>query len=102
MLDLFFCTSCTNRIKFANFLFRKVCYGEGLRALRKFLPRPYFVQTEGALEKFLMVINSHEEILPLVSMWTYCFFPKENNPVKLDLLEVALWILCHYSVYNMA
>ncbi|XP_046845790.1 uncharacterized protein LOC124439565 isoform X2 [Xenia sp. Carnegie-2017] len=39
----------------------KVCYGEGLRALRKFLPRPYFVQTEGALEKFLMVINQDEE-----------------------------------------
>ena len=43
----------------------KVCYGEGLRALRKFLPRPYFVKTEGALEKYLMIINSNDEILPL-------------------------------------
>ena len=43
-----------------------MCYGKGLRALRKFLPKPYFVQTEGALEKFLMIINSHDEVLPLV------------------------------------
>ena len=43
-----------------------MCYGEGLRALRKFLPRPYFVHTEGALEKYLMIINSNDEILPLV------------------------------------
>ncbi|CAB3984350.1 Hypothetical predicted protein [Paramuricea clavata] len=43
----------------------KVCYGEGLRALRKFLPRPYFVHTEGALEKYLIIINSNEEVLPL-------------------------------------
>ncbi|XP_028410855.1 uncharacterized protein LOC114533524 [Dendronephthya gigantea] len=43
----------------------KVCYGEGLRALRKYLPRPYFVETEGALEKYLMMINNNEEILPI-------------------------------------
>jgi hypothetical protein len=46
-----------------------VCYGEGLRALRKFLPRPYFVHTEGALEKYLIIINSNEEVLPLVSVF---------------------------------
>ena len=53
-------------IEFLKIIFRKVCYGKGLRALRKFLPKPYFVQTEGALEKFLMIINSHDEVLPLV------------------------------------
>ena len=61
-----FFTTKNISLNFSNCIFRKVCYGKGLRALRKFLPKPYFVQTEGALEKFLMIINSQDEVLPLV------------------------------------
>lgn len=43
----------------------KLCYGEGLRAIRKLLPRPYFISTEGALEKILIFVNSDTDVLSL-------------------------------------
>ncbi|XP_048587571.1 uncharacterized protein LOC116619805 [Nematostella vectensis] len=35
----------------------KMCYGKGFRELRKMYPRPYFVQSEGALDKFMSLMQ---------------------------------------------
>lgn len=40
----------------------KVCYGQGLRLLRSMFPRPYCIHSEGALDKWVYLLQPTQEI----------------------------------------
>lgn len=40
----------------------KVCYGQGLRLLRSMFPRPYCIHSEGALDKWVYLLQPAHEI----------------------------------------
>ena len=40
---------------------RKMCYGKAFRKLRNLFPRPYFIHTEGALDKAIYLMQPPRE-----------------------------------------
>ena len=51
--------------------FRKTSYGNGMRILRKMYPRPFFISTEGALERSTIILNPKDSNTALVVSIVY-------------------------------